>query len=232
MCFSEKNSYFNAILLTSAGIYSNKYKLLYVSIFFAVKEILQGLLYRFQGNDYILSLLSSLSWIHISFQPLFVNILLSHFAPDFKYWNLIFIVCFVFALYYITILKIFDIQNQESCKPRGRNDDFCHHINTGYMGEYHIGYRFHTDNTPSYLSWLPRQILMFVPALFTRARFITIFSMIFVTLIFYIYDYSRNIKGNPITNYQYAGEKAAIWCFLTVFIALFTFFESNIRSII
>ena len=68
MCFSENQSYLNALLLGGSGIYTlPNYKLSLTAIYFSFKELLQGLLYKYQENQTILKLLGTLSWVHIVF---------------------------------------------------------------------------------------------------------------------------------------------------------------------
>lgn len=225
MCFSENMSYFNTVLLFGSGLHAlPSYRLTIPAIYFSIKEFLQGMLYRYLGNDRTLTFLGSLSWLHISFQPLVYNILLSYWSPDFKYWNHIFLISLLFGFYFMTILKEYDIQNDPPCKPKGRDDDFC--MPTGaYMGNYHIGYRFKQDNTPVYLSWLPWCILFFVPALFTKSRNIALTLLLLVLTVYSIYDISINKTPTIIPGQNNIGEKSAIWCFATFLIAFLIFYE-------
>lgn len=225
MCFSENMSYFNTVLLFGSGLHAlPSYRLTIPAIYFSIKEFLQGMLYRYLGNDRTLTFLGSLSWLHISFQPLVYNILLSYWSPDFKYWNHIFLLCLLFGFYFMTILKEYNIQNDPPCKPKGRHDDFC--MPTGaYMGNYHIGYRFKQDNTPVYLSWLPWCILFFVPSLFTKSRNIALTLLLLVLTIYSIYDISINKTLTIIPGQNNIGEKSAIWCFATFLIAFLIFYE-------
>lgn len=227
MCFSENMSYFNTVLLFGSGLYAlPSYRLSIPAIYFSIKEFLQGMLYRYLDNERTLTFFGSLSWLHISFQPLFINILLSYWSPDFKYWNHIFLLSLLFGFYFMTILKEYDIQNDPPCKPRGRDDDFCMPTG-GYMGNYHIGYRFKQDNTPIYLSWLPWVLLFFVPPFFTKSWKHAVILSLFAISIFSIYDISVNKFPNPITNYNNIGEKSAIWCFFTFIIAFIIFYEKR-----
>lgn len=231
MCFSENMSYFNACLLFGTGIYAlPSYRLSIPAIYFSIKELLQGLFYKYLDDKDILNKLASLSWLHISFQPLFYNMLFSHWTQEFKYWNIIFIICLLFGLYFVTILKEYDIQNDEECKPRIKKDDLC--MPTGaYMGEYHVGYRFKQDNTSFYYSWLPWTILFFAPPLFTKIRNIAIIWIIIAYSIWAIYDISLGKFPDPINNLNNVGEKSAIWCFFTFVIAFVILYEKKLKNI-
>ena len=233
MCFSENHSYFNAILLSSAAVYTlPSYKLTFSGFFFAIKELLQGLLYRYQGNPEMLRFLSILSWIHISFQPLFFNLVFSYFSPGFKYWNIIFILSIIFGIILATHLNELDIQDDPDCEPRGKNDDFC--SDTGaYIGNYHVAYTFKMDKDWQPISiWKFWQAIVFLPVLFTKARWLGVFSLFLVMLVYGIYNYSVGIKAFPGTSFKHSGEKAAIWCFLSVGLVPLILFKKNINKIL
>lgn len=84
MCFSERQSYINAILLFFCGLYKiNHWRLGLPLIFLGFKDLLQGLLYKNIKKPKLLNFYSILSWIHICFQPLFVNMIGSYFDINF-----------------------------------------------------------------------------------------------------------------------------------------------------
>ena len=222
MCFSETQSFINTIILIIASIYVYpKYKLTIVLIFLALKDLIQGLLYKYQNNEKIENILTTLSWIHICFQPLFVNIFMSNFSENQnKYWNIIFIICFLYGLYTLTTLKEFDIQNDPDCIKKNKKDDFCSKYTTSYIGKYHIAYKFNRDNDKLFLPNL-YLILMFIPSLFTKSRILGIIWGLFVSLIYIIF--------NKIGQ----GEKAAIWCFLSIIYFLpISIFNKKISKIL
>lgn len=206
MCFSESQSFINAFMLTIVSIYVYpKYKLTIFLIFLALKDLIQGFLYKYQDNEKLKNMLSIISWIHICFQPLFINIFISYFSENKynNYWNIIFIICLLYGIYTLTTLKEFDIQNDPDCIKIDKNDDFCSKYTTSYIGKYHVAYKFNRDNDLIFFPII-HLILIFVPSLFTNCRILGIIWGLFVIL---IYIYFNNI-GN--------GEKAAIWCFLSI----------------
>jgi hypothetical protein len=235
MCFSENQSYLNAFLLSAAGIYTfPNYKLGFTGIYFAIKEFLQGLLYKYHYNNdkQMTKIISIFSYIHICLQPLALNIFFSHFDNNSFYWNIIFIISFIFGLLMTTTLNELDIQNDPDCIPDNPDDDFCK--TTGaYMGRYHIAYQFNLDKEWEPISvWYLWAMLFFLPALFTKARPLGLFFLITLLLIFGIYNYLNNIDGIPGTVKEYSGEKGAIWCFLTIAFIPFLLFEKNIKKIL
>lgn len=223
MCFSEKQSYINSIMLLMGSMYVYpKYKLSILLIFLALKDLIQGLLYHYQGNEKMEHILTVLSWVHICFQPLMVNIAFSYFSKNnYTYWYIIYAICFIYAIYTLTTLKKFDIQNDPNCSVeniesiasfiQGRDNkntnDFCSKETTSYMGKYHIAYQFKRDNDVLFFP-IMYGILMFIPCLFTNARLLGILWGVFVGIIYIVF---RNIGE---------GEKAAIWCFLSIIFLL------------
>lgn len=221
MCFSETQSFINStILIIASVIVYPKYRLSIFLIFLGFKDLIQGFLYKYQNNEKLKNNLTVLSWIHICFQPLFVNIFISHFSEKKynNYWNIIFIICLLYGIYTLTTLKEFDIQNDPNCIKIDKNDDFCSKYTTSYIGKYHVAYKFNRDN--DYLFFpIIYLILIFVPGLFTNCRILVIIWGIFVTLIY--------IFLNDIQN----GEKAAIWCFLSIIFFLpITLFNKQISK--
>ena len=72
--------FINTIILIISGIYVYpKYRLTLPLFFLALKDLIQGLSYRNIEMNKSTQFLTSLSWIHICFQPLFVNIFVSYF---------------------------------------------------------------------------------------------------------------------------------------------------------
>ena len=205
MCFSEKQSFINFIILIIGSIYVYpKYRLTIFLIFLALKDFIQGFLYKYQHNEKLKNILTVSSWIHICFQPLFVNIFMSNFSQNKNnYWNIIFIICFLYGIYTLTTLNEFDIQNYPDCIKKNKKNDFCSKYTTSYIGKYHIAYKFNKDNDILFFPWI-YLILMFIPNLFTNSRILSIILGLFVRL---IYIFFNNIGE---------GEKAEIWCFLSI----------------
>jgi len=221
MCFSETQSFTNAIMLIIGSIYVYpKYRLSIFLIFLALKDLIQGFLYKYQHNEKIENVLTVLSWVHICFQPLFVNIFMSNFSQNKNnYWNIIFIISFLYGIYTLTTLKEFDIQNDPDCNSNKKND-FCSINTTSYIGKYHIAYKFNRDNDILFFPII-YLLLMFIPSLFTNSRILGIIWGLFVGLIYIIFN---NIGE---------GEKAAIWCFLSIIFFLpISIFNKQISKIL
>lgn len=106
-------------------------------------------------------------------------------------------------MYTITLLNEFDIQNDPDCVSKKKDNDFCSTETTSYIGKYHVGYRFSRDRSIIIFP-LIYMILLFVPSLFTNSKILGILWIIFASS---IYIYFNNIRS---------GEKAAMWCFLSI----------------
>ena len=221
MCFSETQSYLHAIILIIGSIFVYPETRLYLPlIFLALKDLIQGLSYRNIRKNKSTQFLTALSWIHICFQPLFVNVFASYFDKNFKYWNIIFLICLFYGLYNITKLKEFDIQNDPNCVKINKFNDFCSKKTQSYIGKYHIGYKFKRDSDKIFFPITYYLILTFLPSLFTKARNFGITWILFVGLIYSIF----NNVGH--------GEKAAIWCYSSIIIFLpFALFNKQVSKI-
>jgi hypothetical protein len=221
MCFSKRTSFINFLVLSfySFELYKNRntdknlWKL-YIPLFYlSLKDLLQYFLYK-EKNKYIYGVLS---WVHICFQPLFVNMLISYFSSSLtQYWNLIYFVSFIYGLYQLTTLDAFDIFNEGNfCKDP--KSDFCSETNGAYQGKYHIGYKFRTKYKHSKLFLL----LMIIPGLFTSSWFHSLLWFFFVLLIRIIFNGVRD------------GEAGAIWCFLSIIPAIpVVYYRSSLQNML
>lgn len=225
MCFSKEFSLINFIILSFYGYYlqinsnDNDIWRLYLPLYFlSMKDLFQVFLYIFNDNELYKYFFSVLSYIHICFQPLFVNILLSYFSKsalifNISYWNIIFVILFIFGLYQMTNLDVFDIQNYGLyCKDKF--SDFCSNKNSSYIGKYHVAYKFRTKFKYSIFFI----IFMIVPGLFTNSYILSIIWAIFILLLYYIFSDVRD------------GERGAIWCMLSIIPTLPVIYYRKILS--
>lgn len=228
MCFSKGYSLFHFGLLTiyAAYLYTvpNDKELwrLYFPIFYlGIKDLLQAILYSTMstGNSVWLSITSVLSYVHIAFQPLLVNLFASYFSANttyygVNYWNMMFIILTLFGLYKLTNLNVFDIFRETPyCKDK--QSDFCADKNGAYQGKYHVGYRFKTKY--KYDNWFLAS--MAVPALFTAGYPLSILFSVFTVLLRVVFYDVRD------------GELGALWCLLTVLYCVpVTYFREYIKN--
>tara|TARA_B100000424_G_scaffold139352_1_gene105839 strand:+ start:793 stop:1467 length:675 start_codon:yes stop_codon:yes gene_type:complete len=204
MCFSETSSYINFFLL--AGYGSMIYKTWRLSIplwYLGLKDLLQGLLYKYIDNPKVSNILGILSYVHICFQPFIFNMAFSYFdtkKSQNTYWIFIFFITFIWGLWKLTKHETFDIQNDENCSDI--SSDFCASKNGGYIGKYHIGYKAVTEPTKFNLYIF----FLFLPSLFTPAISIA-FVLLTIVFILKVFMDSKGVRD---------GEFAAIWCFISV----------------
>lgn len=203
MCFSENLSYLNFVILVSYGSYIiQSWRLSLPLLYLGLKDLLQGLLYKYLDNSSISTILGTLSYIHICFQPLIFNMAFSYFDTNKNkklYWNFIFLITFCWGLWKLSKHEYFDLQYENNCT--NPESDFCSLYNGGYKGKYHIGYKATTEKAVfSY------PLFLFLPSLFTRVFPLSFILLGFVIILKAITDF-QNIRD---------GEFAAIWCFISI----------------
>jgi len=211
MCFSENQSYFNALLLFATGIYSYSKTKLAIGLFFlGIKDLIQGILYRTirKGDKALTGNYAILSWIHICFQPLCLNLFLSFFDPkNIDYWKWVLIACFFYAIVCAIHIKDLDIYHLPSCnKKYNPSNDFCADKTTAYQGKYHLGYKFNGIDQKIIYPGL-YLLLMFFPAIFTKVRPLLLAWVGLVLGVAVIFERGLNVWN---------GETAALWCFLSI----------------
>lgn len=216
MCFSKEFSFFNFGLLAGYAAYLQMYsvekdiwKIYYTLYYLGFKDFLQGFLYIFDKAEIYKYYLSILSYIHICFQPLLANIFFSYFSPFsnffnvINYWSSVFLFSFLFGLYQLTNLDVFDIFREAPyCKDK--SSDLCSNTNGSYIGKYHVAYKFRTKYKYSPFFYF----FMIIPALLTNSYILAIINIIFISIISYIF---YNLRS---------GEIAAIWCLLSIILFL------------
>ena len=138
MCFSEQMSLVIGITGLLAGVYFYK-KNIYAAIgigYFALMEILQYFQYKVINecnNDYN-KLLTNIGYLHICFQPLFINIWLFAFIkkPNFIYLYM----CFFAGL--LLASRLLWVKDDELCDTK--NEPLCGPNTCAYSGERHIAW--------------------------------------------------------------------------------------------
>jgi len=171
--------------------------------FLSFKDLIQGAMYKHIDDKKKLHILGQLSWLHICYQPLFVNLIASHFSTESeqRYWNLVILLCFIIGSMQIPKLKEFDISDTTPCTDKQRFT--CSDKTTGVMGKYHIAYRFRTKDTT-----LRTTYLYLIPVLFTKAKPLGFIWLIFILSIVFFYRDTDD------------GEKGAIWCYASIAVGL------------
>ena len=214
MCFSEAQSYLNAAILTglSFSLKSKEWKLIIPGIWLALKELIQGLLYRFHTDKNISRILMIASWINICFQPFLIALHASYFDPkSWKYWNLVSIIMFIYGAYILTTIEAFDIQGDDSCIDA--TSDWCAGETGAYMGKYHIAYKTNGELDPNSYVWKFGRIGYFLPLLLSKLWPIGILFLLLPSLLSYVYGYNTfDLSKSDIRD----GEYGAMWCFSSI----------------
>ena len=179
----------------------SQWRLSLMMYFLGSKDLIQALMYQNLDNPDRLRILGTLSWIHISLQPLCVNAFLSQFSAQQQLYRNAMIAAAGYAVVNALTLKELDPFPLPPCIHDG---NFCSSQTGAYQGRYHIGYTFERDRLiePFYAFYFTA---MFWPLLFLkRARAPT---LIWIFLVIVIYTVFNDIRE---------GEQAAIWCFLSI----------------
>jgi hypothetical protein len=212
MCFSEQMS----LAIGMTGILSSIYffkKNIYAAIgigYFALMEILQYFQYKVINecnNDYN-KFLTNIGYLHICFQPLFVNIWLFAFIkkPNFIYLYM----CFFAGL--LLASRLLFVKDNELCDTK--NEPLCGPKTCAYSGKRHIAWNLRLRAAGKY--WFTPSIglhffMWVVPAL-------TILQVKPILALLLTGPYLGFLLTNNIH------EQPAIWCYTAIGQMLITYF--------
>jgi hypothetical protein len=215
MCWSGEASFAVAItsFATVAYVVAKRESfLLWVPLLYAgLMELLQAYTYIYIGRCELPQnqLATYLGYLHISFQPLFMNMAALYFIPE-KFRNKIACfampICFIFII--LALIKIYPFTWAPQCQPG--IDLFCGKILCSTPGSWHIAWEipYRTFFLYNWVYFLPAFAL---PLLYGSWK-----------LVFYIFfsgpPLAWLITHNP-------NEWPAIWCLYVIafiFVALFT----------
>ncbi|MFC1728194.1 DUF5765 domain-containing protein [Nanoarchaeota archaeon] len=184
--------------------YKKRSKLLWIPIiYFSLMELLQAVTYPFIGQcDLpINQILAFLGFIHITFQPFFVNALTMYFIPKHvreKIQGWVYTVCFISAIIMLTKLYPFDWAGQcagpldsRMCGP-----DLC-----SIWGEWHLAWHIPLNGIEGLTSWgytLPVFILPLIYGAWRILGYIAIAPLL------------ANLTTSSLT------EEPAVWCLFSV----------------
>lgn len=212
MCFSEQMSLVIGMTGLLSGVYFYK-KNIYAAIgigYFALMEILQYFQYKVINecnNDYN-KLLTNIGYLHICFQPLFVNIWLFAFIkkPNFIYLYM----CFFAGL--LLASRLLWVKDDELCD--NKNEPLCGPNTCAYSGERHIAWNLRLRAAGK--NWFTPSIglhffMWVVPAL-------TILQVKPLLALLLTGPYLGFLLTNNIH------EQPAIWCYTAIGQMLITYF--------
>lgn len=212
MCFSETISLVIGITGILASIYFY-HKNIYASIgigYFALMEILQFFQYRVinQCNSDYNKFLTNLGYIHICFQPLFVNVWLFAFTekPQFVFLYMAFFAGLLLAS------RLFFVRDNELCD--NKNEPLCGKVTCAMSGKRHIAWnlRLRAPGKNWYTPSIGLHFFMWVvPAL-------TIFQLKPMLAILLTGPYLGFLLTNNIH------EQPAIWCYTAIGQMILTYY--------
>jgi len=215
MCFSENGSLAIGTVGILSGIYFYYTKHVYASIgicYFALMEILQFFQYRVIdqcSNDYN-KFLTIIGYIHICFQPLFINIWLFEFT---KNPNFLFLYMSFFAGL-LLLSRIVFVKDADLCS---ENEPLCGKRTCSFSGKRHIAWNIRMRSPAKY--WFTPSMglhcfMWIMPALLSF-QFKPILAML-ISMPYIPYILNGGIWSN-------IHEHASIWCYTEIAQLIVTF---------
>ena len=213
MCFSENISLGFAITGLVASYYFYIKKHIYASIgiaYFSLMELIQYFQYKVinQCDNKMNVFLTYLGYLHICFQPVFVNLWLFAFTKnpnyDFLYLSLVAGVLLFSRVFWVSDKLLCDTKNEPLCGPK----------TCTFFGERHLAWNIRL-RAPGH-NWITPSIglhffLVVIPALITF-QFKPIIALLLIGPYAGIF-LTKNIH-----------EKPAIWCYTSVMQLLISFY--------
>ena len=185
--------------------------------FLASKELIQCLLYyNLESCNSNNKWLTAAAWLHVSFQPFFVNLFISAFSKNPTEYKIPLILCLIFGVFNILRLKEFSMNNllnDSSCIPNIKNN-VCRNTTCSINGERHLAYGFNLSST---------DIGYFTPSLFSYV--LLSFGPAFIIGDWQLAGIHLSVAVlSSLFARKDAGEAAAVWCvnsFWVVFFAIY-----------
>ena len=221
MCWSGEASAAITVIgigATAYAAYKKEPAALWLALgYFSLMELLQALAYSVIDQCSLPSnqIITLLGYLHIAFQPLFINLISMQFIPSDvrnKIQTPVYIVCFFSAI--IMLLQLYPFEWAGQCK---LEDILCAKQLCSVSGDWHIAWDIPlngilnfivVDTWFSFLGVLPSYhfAAFFLPLIYGSYKF-TAFHLIAGPMI------ARLLTSNP-------NEVAAIWCLFSIAILL------------
>ncbi len=219
MCWSGEASAVLAVSgLATAGYvaYKREAKELWIPLtYFALMELLQAFTYAYidQCDNPTNQILTLLGYIHIAFQPFFVNMVAMYFIPEsvkLKIRTLAYSLCSIAAI--AMLIKMYPFSWAGTCLIG--EEGFCGTQICSISGDWHIAWQMPLNGLMSYpVSWLPGfdwglhafayiLVTFYMPLIYGSWRFV-IFHYLIGPLI------SDIVTDDP-------NEYAAVWCLFSI----------------
>jgi len=215
MCWSGEASYAVALTSFATVLYvaiKRESFLLWAPLLYAgLMELLQAYTYAYLGQCHLPQnqLATYLSYLHISFQPFFMNMVALYFIPEKNQKKIAILamsICFVFII--LSLIKIYPFSWAPPCQPG--IDLFCGKTLCSLSGRWHIAWEI------PYRDFFFYNWVYFLPAF--------LLPLLYGSWKFALYMF---LTGPPIAwlTTQNPNEWPAVWCLYVValiFVALFT----------
>ena len=206
MCWSFTAS----IIFTTIGLLASIYlikkkddKFLWIPlIYFSLMELLQVFTYLYlnQCDLPINQILTYLGYLHITFQPFFINMFFMHFIPKYvrkKIEGYVYALCFVFSI--LMLIKVYPFAWAEACRI---GSTLCGPQICASSGSWHLAWALPQKNFGLIIS-LAYAISVFILPLLYGAWKINIYHILLGPLV------ARLLSANP-------NEWPAVWCLFSI----------------
>lgn len=211
MCWSGEASAVVAVVGIGATIYTVKKgdpkELWLPLLYFTIMEVLQAFTYWYLDACHTPQnqLLTLLSYLHITFQPFFINMIVMHFLPEHirkKVQGVVYTYCFFATLLFL--VKIFPFDWAGQC--RLGKETLCARDLCSVSGDWHLAWHFPLNGIPNVESLAYLLPCMIFPFLYGSWR-----AGLYLLL-----------AGPPISYLltQNLNEFPAIWCLFSVALVL------------
>lgn len=191
--------------------------------YFALMELLQAVTYLYinQCDLLINKILTTLGYVHIMFQPFFVNMVAMYFIPEYiknSIANYVYIICGIGVMLFI--IKLYPFTGTTLC--HFGEEPFCGSIACSLRGEWHIAWQLPLNNLLSDIyvfKGLHSYTYLFVS--FIMPIFYGSWRLVLVTFFlgpFIAFFSTHNMNEFP-----------AIWCLFSIALCL-TIIKSPIRK--
>jgi len=194
-------------------------------LFLAIKELLQFILhFNLESCNRINNIATTLTWLHISFQPFFLLLFTSAFSKRPELYKMPLIICIVYALFNSVRLDELSVRPiKHKCPTDDPSNSWCGQDTCSIKGKHHLAYRYSLESsdyvnflkwTPSYFTFL---LLMFAIPYALGDWQITSINLIVSMTTFTLMSYDM-------------GEAAATWCLNTFwigFLSIYVVYNGN-----
>lgn len=219
MCFGKTWSVTSLSIICASAIFCAyhrvDWRIISGLIFLAWKELIQLLLY-YHLNDCtrMNTLLTTMAWIHISFQPFFVLLFISAFSKRSDLYNMPLFLSLIFGIFNCIRIKELHLGTVKyKCTYHDRSESICREKTCSIPGEYHLAYGFELSSADANkdLVWVPTMFTYFLLS-FAVPYFIGDWQIATINLI--VAFISNRVAKKDL------GEASALWCVNSFWIGL------------